>query len=75
MFPPFLLSISKQIIYEITFYKNFRLFTFWWEQDPNKAKQVTLDFTTYLRKNFAAIASEETISFLEELEHTAHRLP
>ena len=40
------------------------------EQDPNKAKQVTLDFTTYLRKNFAAIASEETIAITEELEHT-----
>ena len=40
------------------------------EQDPNKAKQVTLDFTTYLRKNFAAIASEETIAISEELEHT-----
>ena len=40
------------------------------DQDSNKAKQVTLDFTTYLRKNFAAIASEEAISFLEELEHT-----
>ena len=40
------------------------------EQDPEKAKQVTLDFTTYLRKNFAAIASEEPIPFTEELEHT-----
>lgn len=40
------------------------------DQDPNKAKQVTLDFTTYLRKNFAAIASEETIPFADELEHT-----
>lgn len=40
------------------------------DQDPNKAKQVTLDFTTYLRKNFAAIASEETIAITEELEHT-----
>ena len=40
------------------------------EQDPQKAKQVTLDFTTYLRKNFAAIASEETIAFTDELEHT-----
>lgn len=40
------------------------------EQDPLKAKQVTLDFTTYLRKNFAAIASEETIPFTDELEHT-----
>jgi len=40
------------------------------DQDPEKAKQVTLDFTTYLRKNFAAIASEEPIPFTEELEHT-----
>ena len=40
------------------------------EQDPHKAKQVTFDFTTYLRKNFAAIASEETIPFVDELEHT-----
>ena len=40
------------------------------DQDPEKAKQVTLDFTTYLRKNFAAIACEETIPFAEELEHT-----
>ena len=40
------------------------------DQDPQKAKRVTLDFTTYLRKNFAAIASEDTIPFAEELEHT-----
>ena len=40
------------------------------DQDPRKAKQVTLDFTTYLRRNFTAIASEETIPFSEELEHT-----
>lgn len=40
------------------------------EQDPKKAQQVTLDFTTYLRKNFTAIASENTIPFSEELEHT-----
>ena len=39
-------------------------------QDPNKAKQVTLDFTTYLRKNFTAIASADTIPFQNELEHT-----
>ncbi len=39
-------------------------------QDPKKAQQVTLDFTTYLRKNFTAIASEETIPFADELEHT-----
>ena len=40
------------------------------DQDIEKAKQVTLDFTTYLRKNFAAIASEKSIPFTEELEHT-----
>ena len=39
-------------------------------QDPKKAQQVTLDFTTYLRKNFTAIVSEETIPFSDELEHT-----
>ncbi len=39
-------------------------------QDPAKAQAVTLDFTTYLRKNFTAIASEDTIPFTEELEHT-----
>ena len=38
--------------------------------DPDKAKQVTLDFTTYLRKNFTAIASEDTVPFRDELEHT-----
>ena len=40
------------------------------DQDPGKAKQVTLDFTTYLRKNLTAIGSEDTIPFNEELEHT-----
>lgn len=40
------------------------------DQDPDKAKQVTLDFTKYLRKNFAAIASEKTIAFSDEFEHT-----
>ena len=40
------------------------------DQDPQKAKQVTLDFTTYLRRNFTAIASEDTIPFTLELEHT-----
>ena len=39
-------------------------------QDARKARQVTLDFTTYLRKNFTAIASEKLIPFSEELEHT-----
>ena len=39
-------------------------------QNPQKAQQVTLDFTTYLRKNFNAIASEDTVPFSDELEHT-----
>ena len=39
-------------------------------QDAKKAQQVTLDFTTYLRKNFTAIASEDTVPFSDELEHT-----
>lgn len=39
-------------------------------QDPQKAQQVILDFNSYLRKNFAAIAKEGTIPFTEELEHT-----
>lgn len=39
------------------------------DQNPQKAKQVTLDFTTYLRKNFTAITSEDTIPFSAELEH------
>ena len=38
--------------------------------DPQKAKQVTMDFNTYLRRNFTAIASDHTIPFTEELEHT-----
>lgn len=29
-----------------------------------------MDFTSYLRRNFTAIASEKTIPFTEELEHT-----
>ena len=40
------------------------------EQDPVKAQQVTLDFTTYLRKNFNAITGKDPIPFAEELEHT-----
>ena len=40
-------------------------------QDPEKAKQVILDFTTYLRRNFSAIASSEPIPFTAELEHTS----
>ena len=40
------------------------------DKDANKAKQVTLDFTTYLRKNFSAMVTKDTIPFTEELEHT-----
>lgn len=39
-------------------------------QDPQLARQVVLDFTTYLRKNFTAIASAAPIPFSSELEHT-----
>ena len=39
-------------------------------QDPQKARQVTMDFTNYLRKNFNAVASENPIPFSAELEHT-----
>ncbi len=39
-------------------------------QNPQLARQVTMDFTTYLRKNFTAIASDTPIPFSSELEHT-----
>ncbi|MCR5237587.1 MAG: histidine kinase [Lachnospiraceae bacterium] len=39
------------------------------DQNPRKAQQTILDFTTYLRKNFNAIASNSPIPFSEELEH------
>ena len=38
--------------------------------DPQKARQVTMDFADYLRKNFNAVASDSAIPFSEELEHT-----
>ena len=38
--------------------------------DPQKARQVTMDFADYLRKNFNAIASDSAIPFSTELEHT-----
>ncbi len=38
--------------------------------DPKKARQVTMDFTDYLRKNFNAVASASPIPFTSELEHT-----
>ena len=40
------------------------------DQDPKLARQVVMDFTTYLRKNFTAIASAAPIQFASELEHT-----
>ena len=40
------------------------------EQNAEKAQQITLDFTTYLRKNFNAITGKDPIPFAEELEHT-----
>ena len=39
-------------------------------QNPKLARQVIMDFTTYLRKNFTAIASAAPIPFSSELEHT-----
>ena len=39
-------------------------------QDPQLARQVVMDFTTYLRKNFTAIASAAPVPFSSELEHT-----
>ena len=38
--------------------------------EPQKARQITMDFTNYLRKNFTAIASDSPIPFSTELEHT-----
>ena len=40
------------------------------KQDAEKAQQVILDFSSYLRQNFTAIAKENTIPFSEEVEHT-----
>ena len=38
--------------------------------EPGKARQITMDFTNYLRRNFNAIASDSVIPFSTELEHT-----
>ena len=38
--------------------------------DPQKARQITIDFTNYLRRNFNAVANDSAIPFSEELEHT-----
>ena len=40
------------------------------KQDADKAQQVTMDFTNYLRQNFNAIASEDAVPFTDELKHT-----
>ncbi|MBR1659684.1 MAG: histidine kinase, partial [Oscillospiraceae bacterium] len=39
-------------------------------QDPKLAQRIVMDFTTYLRKNFTAVASARPIPFSSELEHT-----
>ena len=38
--------------------------------DPLKARQITMDFTNYLRRNFNAVAIDSAIPFSDELEHT-----
>ena len=38
--------------------------------DPRMARQVTMDFTNYLRRNFNAVASDSAVPFSTELEHT-----
>lgn len=40
------------------------------EEDTEKAQQLIMDFTNYLRRNFTAIANTDTVPFKEELEHT-----
>jgi len=40
------------------------------KQNPELAQEVTLNFITYLRRNFTAIANDEPIPFTMELEHT-----
>ena len=40
------------------------------EDNPVKAKEVTGNFTNYLRNNFTAIAQDKPIPFTKELEHT-----
>lgn len=39
------------------------------KKDPDKAQHVILDFSRYLKKNFTAIAKEDSVPFTEELEH------
>jgi sensor histidine kinase YesM len=40
------------------------------DDNPAKAKEVTGNFTNYLRNNFTAIAQDKPIPFTKELEHT-----
>ena len=40
------------------------------EDNPAKAKEVTGEFTNYLRSNFTAIAQDTPIPFTKELEHS-----
>ena len=40
------------------------------DEDTEKAKRTILAFTSYMRKNFTALSSEDTIPFEDELEHT-----
>lgn len=39
-------------------------------KDPEKAQEVTLNFSNYLQSNFQAIVKEGMIPFTEELKHT-----
>ena len=43
-------------------------------QEPERAQQVILDFTDYLRANFDAVAQESEVPFAKELEHTRAHL-
>ena len=43
-------------------------------QDPKKAQKLIMDFTNYLRKNFGALAKDDTIPFTDELEHAREYL-
>ena len=40
------------------------------EDNPAKAKEVTGEFTNYLRNNFTAMSQDKPIPFTKELEHT-----
>lgn len=39
------------------------------DEDTEKAKSTILAFTSYMRKNFTVLSSEDTIPFADELEH------